>query len=58
MTEKIVEQVMDIRASGATNMFDLVTVQRLAFDKGFFELVLFIEDSREEYVRFILTGER
>lgn len=58
MTDKIVEQFMDIRASGATNMFDLVTVQRLAFDKGFFELVLFIEDSREDYVHFILTGER
>jgi hypothetical protein len=32
-------------------------VQRLAFDRGYYELVLFIEEHRGEYVRFIMTGE-
>ena len=42
--------------SGETNMFDLATVQRLAFERDFYELVLFIEEHRKEYIRFILTG--
>ena len=55
MDEKIKEQIMDIRDSGLTNMFDLPMVQRLAFDRNYYELVLLIEDHREEYLHFILT---
>ncbi|MGI6033866.1 MAG: DUF5049 domain-containing protein [Coriobacteriales bacterium] len=57
MTETIKEQILAIRDTGLTNMFDLPYVQRLAFDRGYYELVLFIEDHRDEYVRFIMTGE-
>lgn len=57
MTEKIREQILSIRASGRTNMFDTTMVQRIADEMGFYELVLFIEDSKSEYVHFILTGE-
>jgi hypothetical protein len=39
------------------NMFDVNTVQRLAFDHGFYELVNFIETDRNAYAHFILTGE-
>lgn len=57
MTQTIKEQILAIRDTGLTNMFDLPMVQRLAFDRGFFELVTFIEENRKEYVHFILYGE-
>ena len=57
MTETIREQILAIRDTGLTNMFDLPVVQRLAMDRGFFELVCYLEEHRREYVHFILTGE-
>lgn len=57
MTDAIREQILAIRATGLTNMFDVYAVQRLAFDRDFFELVCYIEENRVGYVRFILTGE-
>ena len=57
MNEKVVSQIMDIRNSGRVNMFDVPSVQRMAFEMGFYELVCFIEEDRAAYVRFILTGE-
>ncbi|MBE6092505.1 MAG: DUF5049 domain-containing protein [Selenomonas ruminantium] len=57
MTDTIQEQILAIRATGLTNMFDVNTVQRLAFERDFYELVCYIEDDRAGYVRFILTGE-
>jgi hypothetical protein len=38
-------------------MLSILEVQRLAFDSGYYELVLYIEDHRREYVHFIMTGE-
>lgn len=57
MTEIIKEQIIAIRNTGLTNMFDVNMVQRLAHERDFFELVIFIEEHRKEYVHFILTGE-
>ena len=57
MDEKVKEQILAVRDTGLTNMFDLNAVQRIAYDMDFFELVTFIEDNRAAYVRFILTGE-
>ena len=57
MTEEIREQIKAIRDTGLTNMFDLNTVQRLAYEREFYELVMFIEDHKPQYVKFILTGE-
>ena len=56
LTEKIKEQIFAVRDSGAANMCETAAVQRAAFDRGFYELVLFIEENREEYWNFILTG--
>ena len=39
------------------NMFDVPTVQRLACDRGYYELVCYLEEHRREYAHFILTGE-
>ena len=57
MNEKIRSQILEIRNSGAVNMFSVNEVQRLAFEKDYHELVLFIEERKADYVRFILTGE-
>ena len=57
MNDNVKEQVLAIRATGLTNMFDVNAVQRLAFECDFFELGCYIEEDRAGYVRFILTGE-
>ena len=57
MTETVREQILAIRNTGLTNMFDVRTVQRLAFARDFHELVCYLEDHRKEYVHFIMFGE-
>lgn len=57
MDSKVKEQILSIRKTGLTNMFDISTVQRIAHEMNFFELVVFLEEHRDEYARFILTGE-
>jgi len=57
MDERVKEQILAIRDTGLTNMFDVPVVQRLAYEWDFYELVLYLEDHRKEYVHFILTGE-
>ena len=57
MDEKIKEQILTIRDTGLTNMFDVNMVQRMAYERNFFELVLFIETHQAEYARFILKGD-
>ncbi|MBR6090375.1 MAG: DUF5049 domain-containing protein [Anaerolineaceae bacterium] len=57
MDGKVNEQILAIRDTGLTNMFDTGMVQKLAFERGFFELVCFLEDHLKDYVRFILYGD-
>ena len=57
MNQRIKEQIIAIRDTGLTNMFDTLYVQRLAYERYFLDLVLFIEDHKEEYFHFILKGE-
>ena len=57
MTDKIREQILAVRNTGLTNMFDLYAVQRIAYDMDFYELVNLIEEEKTAYVHFILTGE-
>lgn len=54
---KIKEQILSIRDTGLTNMFDLHLVQKIAFDMEFWELIFFLEDHKDKYVRFIMSGE-
>ena len=56
MTDKVFRQLLEIRDSGRSNMFDTAMVQRLAYDRGFYELVCYIEDHKKEYVHFIMYG--
>lgn len=57
MTEKIRQQILAVRATGRTNMFDISAVQFIANEMRLYELVIFLEEHRSGYVRFILTGE-
>lgn len=57
MDSKVKEQILAIRKTGLTNMFDTLAVQRIAHERDFFELVIFLEEHKKEYARFILTGE-
>ena len=57
MTETVKQQIMAVRDSGETNMLDTRMVQYIANRERFYELVIYIEDHREEYAHFIFTGE-
>ena len=57
MNDTSKKQILAIRDTGLTNMFDVTAVQRLAYERDFYELVLYLEDHRSEYAKFILTGE-
>lgn len=57
MTDTINKQILAVRDTALTNMFDVNMVQRIANDMGFYELVIYLEDHRREYAHFILTGE-
>lgn len=57
MNDKIKEQILTIRDTGITNMFDTITVQRIAFEMEFYELVDFLETNRKAYVNFIMFGD-
>jgi hypothetical protein len=57
MTNKIRNEILIVRGSGKTNMFDVPAVQQIADEMGYFDLALWLEDHRSEYSHFILTGE-
>ncbi len=57
MNDKIKEQILAIRKTGITNMFDIRVVQRIAYEMDFYELVDFLETDRKAYVDFILYGK-
>lgn len=57
MNDKIKEQILTIRETGLTNMFDIRVVQRIAYEMDFYELVEFLETDRKSYVDFILYGK-
>ena len=57
MTNMIREQILSVRDTGLTNMFDVPMVQRLAYERGYYELVCYLEEHRKEYAHFIMTGE-
>ena len=57
MSETVKKQILAIRDTGLTNMFDVRTVQHIANDMKFYELVVYLEEHRREYAHFILTGK-
>lgn len=57
MTPEVKDQILAIRNTGLTNMFDIPMVERLAYDREFFDLVCFLEENRKEYISFIIYGD-
>jgi len=54
--DKLCEQILSVRDTGKTNMFDACKVQRIANRRGFSELVIFIEEHRAEYADLLYTA--
>ncbi len=57
MNAAVRKQILAIRDSGETNMLDARMVQVIANRMGFYELVVYLEEHKREYVNFIFTGE-
>ena len=57
MTSSVRDQILAVRDTGRTNMFDTVMVQRIAYEMGLYDLVCWIEDNKKEYVNFIMYGD-
>ena len=58
MSEKVKEQILYIRSTGLTNMFDLKRVRELAVEFDMPELIEFLDEHQKEYGRFILYGDK
>ena len=54
---KIKNQILAIRQTGLTNMFDISRVLEIAKVMEFDELEEYIPEHKAEYVNFILIGE-
>lgn len=57
MDKRIKEQILTIRDTGETNMFDVPKVQEIALREGYDDLIAYLADNIGAYCRFILTGE-
>jgi len=49
-TDKTLQQYEAIRRSGKTNMMEIGTVQRIAYESDYHSLVTFIEDDSTDYL--------
>ncbi len=60
MTVKVMKSVFEglerVRESGATNMLDVNTVQRLAHENEDYATVLWLEDNKDQYARGVFEG--
>ena len=57
MTSVIKEQILAVRDTGETNMFDVNAVMTIAVREGYYELADYLFSYTKEYSRFILTGK-
>jgi len=57
MNEIIKQQILAIRDSGESNMFDIPIVTSIALREGYIELVEYLKRNKEAYGHFILTGK-
>ena len=57
MNRMIRDQILAIRDTGETNMFDVTVVTKIAIREGYTELRDFLENNKEAYAHFILTGK-
>ena len=57
-TDTVRRQILAVRDTGETNMFDIPAVQAIANREGYHDLVLFLVDHKRAYADFILHGDR
>lgn len=57
LTKTVKRQIEKIRQRGIVNMLLTSDVQQVAFIRGYYELYKFIEENRNAYLRYILTGK-
>lgn len=59
MTPIIKEQILKVRDTCGTNMFDVNAVIHIAYDNNWYELAawLSVQANHKAYCRFIFTGE-
>ena len=59
INDTLKEQIITVRDTGKTNMFDILQVQSIAYELDLFELVDFLEDRKNHaaYTNFILHGK-
>ena len=57
VSDKIREQILEVRDTGRTNMFDCNTVQWIANELELYDLVVFIEEHPERYIKLIFEGK-
>lgn len=53
MTDTLKKQIEAVRLTGKVNMLDTKAVQYLANQMDLYELVIFIEEEKEEYIHYI-----
>lgn len=58
MTSKVREQLDEIRESGKYNMFDVKGVQYEAHQLGYHDTVVYLEENKDEYVKFVMHGDK
>ena len=57
MNKDVKKQIMTIRKSGLTSMFDVPKLKEIADDLGFVALLRYLSNHKRQYVQYILTGE-
>lgn len=57
MTYTIQDRIINIQRFCSINMLDFASVKQEALNRGYLDLVDFIDTHRKEYVQYICTGE-
>ena len=59
ITPELKEQILTVRDTGETNMFDINAVMVIANREELYELVVYLSEKQNHrnYSRFIMTGE-
>lgn len=56
MSDNLRQQILAIRNSGETNMFNMDEVKRIASREGYHELVCLIEENSCNYTKIVLRA--
>jgi len=57
MSDIVIMQILEIRNTGRTNMFDADRVREIAEEFGYEELIEVLDTDRQGYGEFILYGK-